>query len=259
MNAKTKANPHTAPGAELTREAVLSEMARRPGGVEAVALVRSLPPTERANMLDLIADLQARPAAAQRLAVAFVAGSLQPKGKAPVPARSSIGAKQRKAIRALYLNPRPFYPIEEILAAFPTMTEARILEDVESDARKIDGHTSVSHEAVMTFGLVNWSGNPLGVILALGDELPRVSSRGYMLAPSFSVRLPRYIMAALRAMARDRGQSVEEALVIELVDLAAGLGGFDSIAASAPPRSILDPTEENPWRKRQARKVGGGQ
>jgi hypothetical protein len=251
---RPKAKPRTT---KLTHRELLAAMKRQPGGADAVATVRAMPAVEQANMLDLIADLQTRPPAAQRLAVAFVAGSLSGRAPSPFPptrtgasARSSIGARQRKAIRALYLNPRLFYPIEEILAAFPAMTEERILADVESDARKIDGHVSVAHEAVMTFGLVNWSGNPLGVILALGDDLPRVSSRGYLLAPSFSVRLPRYIMTALRAIARDRGQSVEEALVAELFDVAAGLGGFDSIDTSAPPRLILDPTEENPWKKR---------
>jgi hypothetical protein len=62
--------------AKLSRSKVLADMKRRPGGVAAVAVVRSMPPAERANMLELIADLRTQPTSAQRLAVAYMAGAL---------------------------------------------------------------------------------------------------------------------------------------------------------------------------------------
>jgi hypothetical protein len=123
-----------------------------------------------------------------------------------------------RAIRALFLSPKPTYPIPEgaSLLGVEIGELRRWMEVGEIEGVETDGGLAVSWAELVSFGMDFWSQEAVEEALGdgLGEAIPEL-----LRLTELEVRIPRMQVVTLERLAAADGQTVSAVLARELRDL----------------------------------------
>lgn len=140
------------------------------------------------------------------------------------PTKTITRSHHRCLIRAIFLHPAVSYSITEA-ALLTQMSPVRLRREVrrgDRDAQKCGGRWRFTWRQVAFLALDRWTLTEIHD--ALGEDARRVLPPLLALR-SITVRLPEYIIRALKCLAADSGKTIDEYLYGELIDFAGTVAG----------------------------------
>ena len=145
-----------------------------------------------------------------------------------------------RAIRALFLSPKPSYPLPEAAALLGTdLRELRGWMEVgEIEGVETDGGLAVAWAELVSFGMDFWSQEVVEEALGdgLGEAIPEL-----LRLTELEVRIPRMQVVTLERLAAADGQTVSAVLARELRDLVSVHGEWLSAAVPGFAEAFLWP------------------